>query len=674
VGHRPLSAADSLALLDRVKEAQFRFIMDWRYQIEWDAAFTRFGNPKDPPRHYPSTAAFTAAARVADSAALALTGRGIGDPNGYPCNMGEAFHFDVDKTWWGAHLIKNPQNVEYLVCPRFATTTFPRIFPWDEDRIMSVEGRDTVWRHRARLLQLLDSAAVLLPGDGWIVGQRVRFSLDQSDPEGARRIAAVGCRAAPWWCAMLIAYVDNTVSDWPAVVRDVANARARMPAAIRSRWDDLDALLPFSGRNAYRALPPQTRDSLDTVAWWLADPLFLEPGNDRLIDQMLRRVAIELHDGDVDLWRDWRWNYQGPMLRDMVLRYGWPPFFSSCGSGWPIAFHRGDSRSLFLGCGGRATVFQLYPGPEYHTVPAWSTILDPLHHSAADWDIAPPRVGDRLWDGQWWAPEFYQRRGGPLTAVDYQIGMLRRSGAPLLAAAMAWDTVGYTFVPPNVVTAAALTMAGPTAPMFGVSDTMTSAALHGFSAAIPSGPSVLSLEMVPRDGKGTAGRARFGITAPPPLDQLPSGQIALSDPLIVRAAADQDDPRTLTDALARMLGTTTLRDPERIGIFWEVYGVAAGDTVDVSVALIRKDDANLAERLAAHVGIGHTGGDSVVVHWQEPRRGDPGATVDHGVSIRPRGMVLGISQFTVGAYTLAVTIARGAQSATARRELTIVRH
>ena len=55
---------------------------------------------------------------------------------------------------------------------------------------------------RDTLLDRLDAAAARAPGDGWILGQRVRYRIEAGRPLEAAAVAAA-CGADPWWCAAL---------------------------------------------------------------------------------------------------------------------------------------------------------------------------------------------------------------------------------------------------------------------------------------------------------------------------------------------------------------------------------------------------------------------------------------------------------------------------------------
>jgi hypothetical protein len=123
-----------------------------------------------------------------------------------------------------------------------------------------------------------------------------------------------------------------------------------------------------------------------------------------------------------------------------------------------------------------------------------------------------------------------------------------------------------------------------------------------------------------------------------------------------------------------MLGSTRLQNPQRLGVFWELYGLNRGDTIDVAVKLIRRDDANVAQRLATLLGVRPTGDDSLAITWKEPRPGDVITPVANGVSIAPRSVTLNVSALAEGRYTLEIVVQRGAAApVSSRREFFIER-
>jgi hypothetical protein len=696
----PVSAGDSSALLDRLRGAHFNFMLDWQRQHWWDGIYRASQDAGGPTiRHFDAMSV----AGILPQGSAPSTPRTPAPPSLKTpiggCQGNHAYNSEVDQRLMAAHLIKNWSRLYLYACPRLTRGAVTVRQQGVIDYVLSREARDTVRSHRADFLRVLDSAARRLPGDRWILGQRVRLLIDHGDAQAALRLTDV-CGGEAWWCAALRGYVLGTVGDQAAAYRALVAAHEQMPTRARLEWDDIYPLLTYTGRRAIDDLPEKVRDSLNTIAWWLADPLFIEDGNDRLAEHMWRRVNAELRNGGMDVGADWREHYHGAVAPEMVVRYGWLGPANPCGRNprdgtpvpnttrnmWPprwghpslSVMNRIDGwfqEGQYQGC----SLLQTYPGPMFHTFPAWNAIANPFEAKAADWDLAPPRDVGEYWDASWWAAELYQRKNGPIVPVEHQVAMLRRQDAPLLAAAMSWDTAGYTFPPPPRVVAAAITMTGPRADRLGLRDTMKSAALRAMLVPMLPGRTLLSLEMVPQGVgltavPGTAGRARLGINAPPALAQLGLGEIAISDPILVRVADDQTEPRSLPEVLARMYGTTTLRNPTRVGVFWETYGFADGDTASVTVTIVRQhDEVGALRRIGAAAGIGEIRNDSLTYRWTEPRRGDPDAVREPGVPVRPRGLVLSTSALPTGRYTLHVSMSRAGATASARRDLVITR-
>ncbi len=148
-------------------------------------------------------------------------------------------------------------------------------------------------------------------------------------------------------------------------------------------------------------------------------------------------------------------------------------------------------------------------------------------------------------------------------------------------------------------------------------------------------------------------------------------------PVLVRVGPTEEAPTSLAATLVRMYGTTTLTRPSRIAIVWEVYGQADGDTVNVSLRLIRKDESRTVPRLVAALGIGESRqtDDSLVVGgWKEPRGGDAPPLIDGSKTVRLRSIVLDVSAFVAGKYSVEVVTARpGEAGTTARRTFAIER-
>src|SRR6185295_19102623 len=103
----------------------------------------------------------------------------------------------------------------------------------------------------------------------------------------------------------------------------------------------------------------------------------------------------------------------------------------------------------------------------------------------------------------------------------------------------------------------------------------------------------ISAELAPADGApGLAVRVRRAVHPPWPLSVMQAGEVAISDPLFYRPGDAVDPPANAPEAVAKMFGSLALSD-KRVGVFWEMYGVAPGDTVDVSLHLTGLDKAGL---------------------------------------------------------------------------------
>src|SRR3989454_5016754 len=128
-------------------------------------------------------------------------------------------------------------------------------------------------RARTRLLAALDVAGASLPGDEWIVGQRVRYLLEDSQPRLAAR-AVEQCRAVRSWCEALGGLVQHASGEFVAAESLFSTALADMPEDERCRWSDIAPLLDDKLSDRYRQLDCASRAAFEKRWWWLAQPLY----------------------------------------------------------------------------------------------------------------------------------------------------------------------------------------------------------------------------------------------------------------------------------------------------------------------------------------------------------------------------------------------------------------
>ena len=62
--------------------------------------------------------------------------------------------------------------------------------------------KEDIVRARAQLLRDLERASDALPGDDWIIGQRIRYLVEGHDTSAVS--VARACRATKWWCDALL--------------------------------------------------------------------------------------------------------------------------------------------------------------------------------------------------------------------------------------------------------------------------------------------------------------------------------------------------------------------------------------------------------------------------------------------------------------------------------------
>jgi hypothetical protein len=121
------------------------------------------------------------------------------------------------------------------------------------------------------------------------------------------------------------------------------------------------------------------------------------------------------------------------------------------------------------------------------------------------------------------------------------------------------------------------------------------------------------------------------------------------------------------DALSRLLGSLTVSRAEPLALYWETYGLPPGDTLDVSVEVVRNQTGGLARRVGAALGLADNMRDSVSIRWREPDAGRGILSIATQVPTVARMVVLDLRNVVAGSYQLRVQI-RHVDGRTARSE------
>lgn len=487
---------------------------------------------------------------------------------------------------------------------------------------------------RERLLARLAEAAAAAPGDEWIAGQRVRYATEAGRPAEAVA-AAEECRAG-WWCHALRGYALHGAGDHGAADEAFDAALAGMPERERTEWSDLGVLLTPAERGAYKRLRGAERASTERHFWWLADPLWSVPGNDRRTEHLSRLVFDRLQDRARST-EGWRW---ADDLSEILLRYGPPSGWerirpnhpAAAGATRPavIAHHAPHSRSF-------TTSLALARQP--HRLRAEDFALDDERARSI---YASPYASD-------------------FRSVDHQVALFRRGDRTVVVAGYDLDADS---VRAGVPARAALVLArGPDDVPTTVRGTGTGAVgvLRGEAAP---GPLWISVETRARtDTVQRLGRARMALDVP----AAPARGIALSDILLLDGAGEL--PETLDAAVQRARGSARVRPGERIGFFWEIYrplaeATARPDTLALSVVMERVGGPGLGRRLIEAVGLAESG-EPVRVSWRQEADRLP---------VLARSLAIAVPDVRPGEYVLRIGVRSGAgREVVTERALTVAR-
>jgi hypothetical protein len=428
-----------------------------------------------------------------------------------------------------------------------------------------------------------------------------------------------------WWCAALEGFALHGAGAFPAADSAFARALAAMPVEESCRWSDVAVLLDDRrARAAYARIPCSARDSVERRFWWLADPLYLVPGNDRRTEHYARLVLDALQRrAESGFGLSW-----GDDLRELLLRYGWP-------AGWEQDWRRTDVLA------GATVVSHHRPGARA-LAPSPPALAHPTAFASAAWPLDPPYARSSH------LPPY----ADAFDALEHQIAVFRRGDSAIVVAG--YDAADS--LPAGAAVEAALVLAADerTTPLVARA---ASAGARGVAiATVPAVPLLMSLEaLAPSERR--AARARYGL----PLTSLAPGTFAISDLLLLRPGDSLPD--SLAAAVPDALGAPRVRSGERIGVYWEVYGAGPdGEPLSVTVTLVREGKSWL-RRTIEWAGLARDQSRRARLEWsEEPRsRG----------TVLPRSVALDLADVAPGDYRLVVE-ARRAAGATARAERKVV--
>ena len=410
----------------------------------------------------------------------------------------------------------------------------------DGELCFNGDHEDHNWRasHRrepeevAGLLTALGDAAAARPDDALAFAQVVYAHTRLSDFQETLAVAGE-CTFVAWWCELLLGMVHERGGQPAKAATYFRSALPDSDPALAALLTGIGDLLEGKDRSAYQRLTGRERSDFEQRFWWLANPMWSIPGNDRWTTHIRRGIELVLH-----------WS----LLEARGGEHGYPH--------QGLLVRRGPEDS-WLPVPTPTPRWTSFGAARYRFTPA-SAITDGI--GALRYHLEAKREDER------YTPATY----GPVFQVPAQFARFREGDSLVVVAAARLD--GAQLVAPRTVF---LVSDGPGS--FPVSLEAPSHTTHPvFEAVLAQAPVAVSVESL--DERRAAARARTGL--------LPLGTdgIVLSDPLLVLPSG-LDLPGSRDEAVARMLGTTAVGADAELAVYWEVYGVAVDWPLQVKLSI-----------------------------------------------------------------------------------------
>jgi hypothetical protein len=462
---------------------------------------------------------------------------------------------------------------------------------------------------RERLLTTLDSVGALLPGDRWVLGQRLRYLMEAGRPLAADSMA-ITCAARTGaetaaWCLALVGYTAQQLGNYPRAEAAYTSALEKMSESERCKWLDLAVLLGRSA-GAYRRGGCDARDSVTAGFWRLVQPLYLNTVNDLRTEFLARITRMYIEQGTKTATSDW-W---GSDDRQTLLRYGVALWYTQG------EIPRGETRPQIAG---------FRREPSFNFFPDAHVFGSPDRMTTDDWTFANPL--DNPTYAPLWAISFE-----PI--LDHQVAVFRRGDSAFIVAAFDANDASTPRQSRRAGLFAAVVDRGGVLPPIGKTIEEADRAVVSTLVA-PWRPLIVSLEVL-NPKNGIAERTRFAPRLP-----VASTRLSLSDLLLYTPR--EPAPTSLTEATSRILHATRAPVSRQIGVFWETYGVRPeGERIDYALLVTPIDEGFIRRALVKLRVVDPER--SVSLQWHEVQSSTEG--------IASRGVTINLSHLRPGRYAV----------------------
>jgi hypothetical protein len=468
------------------------------------------------------------------------------------------------------------------------------------------------------LVDVLKESVQEYPESGFLNGQAV-YALIKFARNVEATAVADACRAEKWFCEALKGYVLDSEGRTREAEPHLSVAMQEAPDSVRCAYTDATWLVGDWDQRNLSLAPPDVRkqvrkwdcariEAVSDTVWWLSDPLYSVPGNERWAEHVVRslsaRFAAEIRTSSPPEHapRD----YPAYLWARRVRRGEW--------DSWEhLRSARGYDNSI-------GTL-------------VWTSDLRAHDHFVPDVELDD--LGHPTWSLEaHMEDEGYTPDRGTFDAIPVQLARFRAGDSLMVAGA---GSLSGSIVAGEPEHSSRLVLTdGPGSFAASVPGDATRRDTPVFIATAPEGPYIVGLEVV------TSGGAAWHRER---LEPLPTGAPCLSDLLLYDPAAGE--PGSVKVAAGVMLGSTTVAKGSGVGVFWQTYGVPAGATLQFDLSLERPS-GGVVEHLGRLLE-GRSQQSSGRLKWSEP--GAAGTDT--------RGVVLDLGEVDGGEYTLVLRVSWG---------------